>query len=355
MTTLTCPKCRQGMPDEALDVGQCPACGFPLDGPVVLAAPGARSEPRWGLIATVVLLIGAGAGFSYAYFSTSEADANRPPEEVAAGPAVEAPIVPARHIAPFPHEPKRADSGPNNPTGPPTDPPGMGDKGQPPVPPVPGPGEVEPPKLPVPVPPVVEPPKKVGPRPIGVVMRVDPKVAAARHFDHPDDTAAVPDLNTGHRVVLTGKVRVLRLGSVLGKGVLDASGLVAEEVVITGDLNNEAQVLVNAPQGKVTVGGYVAGAAKLTVLAPGGELVIAPSGRVAGGATVTATTKRLNVMCPLSGAAKVNVTLTAAGFLKWKLAEEGATITYKQAAANDPPPTIERGELRGGAKVIPGK
>ena len=38
MSTLTCPKCRHAVPDEALDLGQCPACGFPLDGPVVLGA-----------------------------------------------------------------------------------------------------------------------------------------------------------------------------------------------------------------------------------------------------------------------------------------------------------------------------
>ena len=311
MTTLTCPKCRQGLPDEALDAGQCHLCGFPLDGPVVLGTPGARAGGTRLLLAAggAVLVVAVVAGF--VYYDRADASRTQPATELAALTSPE-PASPVRHVAPLPHEPKLPDA----------------------------------------IPAPVEPPRPVGPRPVGVVMKVDPRIAPKRHFDHPDDTAALPDLNTGDRVTLTGRVRVLRLGSVNGKGALDASGLVAEEVVITGDLNGEALVLVNAPNGKVTVGGYVIGAAKLTIVAPGGEVVVAHTGRVTGGATMTVTAKRLEVNCPLSGGAKVNVTLTAGGSLKLTRAEEGATVTYKKAAASDPPPTIAKGELHGGAKVL---
>lgn len=318
MTTLTCPKCRRGLPDDALDAGQCPHCGFPLDGPVVLTAPAASSGARWLVAGAVVLLLGAAAVGGYAYLDRDE-PRTAPLPEVAAISVAEVPAPPALPVAPLPHEPK-------------------------PAPPPPAPGDVAPP---------VEPPKKKGgPRPVGVVMKVDPKIAPTRHFDHPDDTAALPDLNTGDRVTLTGKVRVLRLGAVNGKGVLDASGLVAEEVVITGDLGNEAQVLVSAPRGAVTVGGYVTGAAKLTIAAPGGAVVFASSGRLSGSAVVTATAKRFEVKCPMSGTARANVTLTAAGALKLGLLEDGATVTYKKAAATDPPPAIDRGDVRGAAKVV---
>jgi hypothetical protein len=334
MTSLTCPKCRHGLPDAALDAGQCPLCGFPLDGPVVLATPVSRtSGTRLPLaVGATLLLTTAGAGF--AVFGGLGAPRTRPAVEIAAAPSVEPISVPERQVAPFPHEPQRPDA---NPSTPPVGPPGV-------------PGDLAPPPGPV----VVEPPKKVAPRPIGVVMKVDPRIAPKRHFDHPDDTAALPDLNSGDRVTLTGKVRVLRLGSVNGKGVLDASGLVAEEIVITGDLNNESQVLLNAPNGTVTVGGYVTGASKLTIAAPGGEVTVAGSGRVSGGALVTVTAKRLEIKCPLSGNARANVTLTAPGALKLGLMEEGATVTYKKSAANDPAPTIEKGNIRGGAKVIAG-
>ena len=313
MTTLTCPKCRQGLPDDALDAGQCHLCGFPLDGPVVLGTPDTSAGGTRLLLAAggTVLVVAAVAGF--VYYDRADASRTQPATELAALTSPE-PASPVRHVAPLPHEPKLPDA----------------------------------------IPAPVEPPRQVGPRPVGVVMKVDPKIAPQRHFDHPDDTAALPDLNSGDRVTLTGRVRVLRLGSVNGKGALDASGLVAEEVVITGDLNGEALVLVNAPNGKVTVGGYVIGAAKLTIVAPGGEVVVAHTGRVTGGATMTVTAKRLEVNCPLSGGAKVAVTLTAGGSLKLTRAEEGATVTYRRAAPTDPAPTIEKGELHGGAKVVAG-
>ena len=249
MTTLTCPKCRQGMPDDALDAGHCPACGFPLDGPFVFATPGSRPVGTRLLLAAGAVTLLAGAGYtSYMLFSrtdtgtdTEVADREREPD------------VPVRFVAPVPHEPKRLrprPGGSHRPTARQQSTGAPGDKGPPPVPPV-------------------DPPKKAGPRPIGVVMKVDPKIAPQRHFDHPDDTAALPDLNTNDRVVLTGRVRALRLGSVNGNGSVDASGLVAEEVIITGDLNGEATVTVNAPNGKVALGGYVAGASKLTIRAAG--------------------------------------------------------------------------------------
>jgi hypothetical protein len=183
-------------------------------------------------------------------------------------------------------------------------------------------------------------------------MKVDPKIAPKRHFDHPDDTAALPDLNSNDRVTLTGRVRALRLGSVNGKGSVDASGLVAEEVLITGDMSSDATVIVNAPSGKVTLNGWVAGSAKLTIRAPGGEVVLANSGRFTGGSTIVITARRLEAIGLLTGGTKVNVTFTTGGSLKLTRAEEGAIVTYKKNAANDPAPVIEKGDLRGGAKVV---
>jgi hypothetical protein len=349
MTTLTCPKCRHGMPDDALDTGHCPACGFPLDGPLVFASPGSRSHLTRYLITCgiVALLVGGGfAGYTLLHRphdspDPETADAGRPPES--------GPDDAVQSIAPYPHEPKQPDPGsvpPTNPA-PETPPVGPGDKGQPPP--------VDPPKKEGPIPPPpppVDPPKKEVPRPIGVVMKVDPRIEPKRHFDHPDDTAAVPDLNSKDHVVLTGRVRILRLGAVNGKGSVDASGLVAEEVLITGDVSNEAMVTVNAPSGKVTLNGWVAGSSKVTIRAPGGVVVLANSGRFTGGSTVTITAKRLEALGPLGGSTKVNLTCTAGGSLKLTRAEEGATVTYRKAAAGDPALAIEKGEIRGGAKVL---
>lgn len=322
MTPLKCPKCRQPMPEDALDAGQCPACGFPLDGPLVLDAGMQRS--RLPLLALVcVLLAGAGAGVA-GYFASglSSFGAPQPAPEVAAAPpsAVSTEkVTPPPQPATKPPEPK----------------------------PAPPPKEPEKPPQPAPE------PKKDAPRPVGVVMKVDPRIAPKRHFDNPDDTATLPDLNSNDRIVLTGRLRGLRIGSVHGKGSIDASGLVAEEITITGDLNGEAVVLLNAPNGKVTLGGYVAGAAKLTVTAPGGEVVVlASSGRLTGGAVTTVTAKRIDLAGKVLGGAKLHATLTAGGSLKFATVDEGATVTYRKAAPADPPLTVEKGAVGGGAKVV---
>lgn len=331
MTTLTCPKCRQGMTDAALDLGQCPACGFPIDGPLVFAGGAKRRSPV--LLFTLAGVIVAGAGVAgYALFGQTELPPLGRAPEVADATNTGTPPAPVKHIAPFPHAPKPRDPNGTEPpvTPKPPTPPGTGDN----------------------VPPVVEP-KKDGPRPVGVVMKVDPRIAPKRHFDHPDDTAALPDLNSGDHVVLTGKVRTLRIGSVNGNGSVDASGLVAEEIVITGDLNGESVVTLNAPNAKVTVGGYVVGKATLKIIAPGGEVVVlAKSGQFAGGSTTTLVAKRLDVAGKLGGGAKLHATLTAGGSLKLTTVDEGAVVTYKKAAASDPALVVERGVITGGGKVL---
>ncbi|HEY1187813.1 MAG TPA: zinc ribbon domain-containing protein [Gemmata sp.] len=312
MTTLTCPKCRQPMPETALDEGHCPACGFPIDGPLVLGTGTGRS--RVPLLALLSVLVAGTATAGYFTFGfTNPQPLERAPEVASAQPAPE----PAPTPAPEPKAPQ-----------PPAAPPNENE--------TPAPG-----------------PNKDAPRPIGVVMKVDPRIAPHRHFDRADDTAALADLDGRDHVVLTGRVRGLRIGSVNGKGSIDASGLEAEEITITGDLNNEAVVALHAPNGKVTLGGYIGGTAKLTVTAPGGEVVLlARSGRLTGSAVATVTAKRVEVAGQMFGTAKLRTTLTAGGSLKLTTLEEGATVTYKKAAATDPPLVVDKGTVRGRAKVI---
>ncbi len=233
MTTLTCPKCRQGMPETALDTGQCPACGFPLEGPVVLNEQ-QRQESRPFPVLILSIAVGVLAIGTYAYFKRPEIPPRSlPPERPLATPEPESAV--AKHILPFTpssltNNAPRSERGAHNPADPSDDKNAQERTA------------------------VVEP-RKEPPRPTGIVMKIDPKIAPKRDFDNPDDTATLPDLATGDRVTLTGKLRVLKIGSVNGKASIDATGLVAEEIVISGDLNGEAVVQLNAPNGKVTIGG----------------------------------------------------------------------------------------------------
>lgn len=141
MTTLTCPKCRLGMSDAALDAGQCPACGFPLDGPLVLDVAAHRRSPAL-LVAVAGAVVATGVA-SYAFLQPTDTPAAD--HDITGTPDAGPPAVAVRHVAPFPHLPKPPDAPDAKSTPEPR--------------------------------PVVELPKKAGPRPIGVVMKIDPKIA----------------------------------------------------------------------------------------------------------------------------------------------------------------------------------
>ena len=163
------------------------------------------------------------------------------------------------------------------------------------------------------------------------LLRIDPKEVREKHLDNPTGVATVADMNRDDRLTLTGKVRVLRIGTVAGKAVLDASGLEAEEVVVSGDISENAVVKLNAPKGRVTVGGHVVGVAKLTVTAPGGEFVVsAGSGKLGGACEVSVTAKRVAVRGPMAGTAKLVITLTADGSAQFGTIEDKAVVLYKE-------------------------
>jgi hypothetical protein len=198
----------------------------------------------------------------------------------------------------------------------------------------------------------IDPPKRAEPRPIGVVVPIEPRIQSKRHFDQPDDTAALPDLNTNDHVILTGRIRILKLGSINGKGSLDASGLAAEEIIMSGDMYGPGSLAINAPNGTVTIRGHIAGNAKVDIAAAGGTVVLTRSGRFTGGSIIAITAKRLEAVGLLTGGTAVQIKLTPGGSLKLTRSEEGATVTYSKSMPGDPPPTIEKGELHGGAKVL---
>jgi hypothetical protein len=314
MTAFACPKCRGALPDSAIDAGACTACGFPLEGALPLLAPRSPRPLAFGALA--VLAAGAVA---FAFFQPQTPESKTNPEVARVSPA---PRPPKPEVAPHPHEP--------------------------PAKPV---DVIEPKPQPKPEPkpePKVEPPAA---KP-GAVVLIDPFDAPKRHIDIADAEVRVPDLHGEHQIVLRGKARVLNLGSLHGRVSVDASKLDVREVQISGDLHGDAQLMVSAPNGRVSVNGFVIGSAKLTVLAPGGAVLLAESSRLDGGSTVTVTAKELTVRGPMLGGTKLSATLTSGGALKLTTLEGGATATYRKEKPSDPAPVVERGDVRGGAKVI---
>jgi hypothetical protein len=293
MSPLACPKCRQLVSDDALDAGVCPYCGY--DGAMVFTC---SPKGAWLVATALVVLMGASVG---AYLLYPHSGSPRP---VAGMPPAGQAIPQASSIAPEPPD----------------------------VAPPPRAVEMAGSIVPAPVPPVMRDPPKPRPERRGPVVRIDVRETRERHIDNPDGTVLVTDMNRDDRLTLTGRVGLLKIGTVAGKATLDASGLQAEEIHITGDISESVEVKLNAPNGAVTVGGHVVGNARLIINAPGGEVIVAGnSGRLDGGAEVTVTAKFVDVKCPMSGRARLVVTMTGGGTATLGPVHDRAAVVYKPA------------------------
>lgn len=327
MQQIRCPKCRQPVTDAHLDAGACPSCGY--DGPVEL--PGTPATAWLRHLTAAVALGSAAIGI---YLLIPRSDTLRPGAELSVqsvqdshpvAPAVPAPtrsITGGLAAAPSPHDATPA----------------------------------------VPLPPhrpnpwVIDPPKPEAPAKVPSIL-LDPREAPGRmldrRLDYPQGTAAVPDLNGNDVVKIAGRARLVKIGSVAGDAVLDASGLAADEIVVSGDISGRAVVKLNAPNGKVIFGGHATGQSRITVNARGGELILlSRSGRLGGNTDLEISSGRVVLDGPAGENARISITFTAGGFLRTRRLEGNARIVYRKAAASDPEPTLETGELPNGTAIV---
>ena len=139
--------------------------------------------------------------------------------------------------------------------------------------------------------------------------------------------------------------------------VIDATRLEAEEIILAGSLNGSTSIKLNTSGGKVRIVRQVGGAVRLSIHAPGGEVLFTgeEDAGLTGGSMIDVTAKRLDVQCLMNGGTKLDATLTKGGSLRTGLMDGGATVRYKPASGNDSDLRIETGELRGGSSVKPAK
>ena len=207
--------------------------------------------------------------------------------------------------------------------------------------------EPVPPPKPIPVAPPPKPPEKP--------IVIDPFDNAERKLDAPDGTAEVVELNGDDRIVLTGRVKVLKLNAVNGSIGFDASGLEAEEIILAGDINGNCTLKFGARNGRVSIRGLIVGSCTVSVNAPGGTVTLAEGARIGGGASATFTAKTVEAKGMIDEGAKVFATLGSGGTLKIATMDGGASVTYKRSAPADPAPKVETGDLRGGTRVVEAK
>ncbi len=338
MATVACPGC--GLPRaESGPETPCPVCAAapvvpgaapprrskpaapePTDGlPADASELGAhRAEPRQAgsralLLCVVMFVFGAlaGVGGVLGWQSLERAKPADEPEVAVKPdePPAPQPLRPA--VAPMPHEP------------------------------IAEPADPDPTPEPEPEPKPLQPPP-----PLGRVTTIE--------VNEPDANYSLPfTMKKGEHVVLKGKVKALKV-SVLDEGaILDAAGLEAATVYVSGKIDNRSTLKLNAPGGTVHVGGKVEGKSVVEINAPGGEVkfLYVTTGTKEGskidtGSTVSITARVVEFKGDISGdGTKVSVVLTRNGWLKVASVSGKATAEYKSQAAGWSPPDVTVGPV----------
>ena len=176
-------------------------------------------------------------------------------------------------------------------------------------------------------------------------------------LDSPRGVHTVEAVNSGDRFLVSGKIKKLRIAGINGQGAVATEKLAAEEVVITGGINGEGDLRLNVPGGSVTFLDSLNGASRVTVNAPGGKVTFGSAdksdrggGNIVGSAHVTIIARDVDFRGVVDGGARVTVTLTEGGSLRFTMIAGGAHVHYRKAKPGDPDPKIEPGQVTAGGK-----
>ncbi len=329
MSTIACPGCGMPRAVELFDEKPCPVCDtvLPMAGeiepefvtssersPAAARLPADASElaaypmPRlpMGWVA-VGLLVGfsigamAGAGGLYAWQSDFRFSQEDPTETAAAVPVqLPSPEPPPQPQQPDSHPPAQPEKSTSNYS-----------------------------------PPSTGPETVVVPQPMGVPPPAGQAVVIEVNEPNGEYSLPFPTVH-GEHVILKGRAKSLKLAAVDGGASVDASGLVAAEIVVDR-VDGNSTVKLNAPEGQVTFAGKVDGKSTVVVHAPGG-LVRFPNATVTGQAgskidgssRVSITAKRVELRGDINGqATRVTVVLTRAGALRVATVQGTAVLEYR--------------------------
>ena len=171
-------------------------------------------------------------------------------------------------------------------------------------------------------------------------------------LDDPAGEYTLPWIRGGTVVKLAGKIGTLYVRGVDGLATLDASELEAKRIFVTGPINGNSTVALNARNGLVDLKKQVDGNSTLRIEAPGGKVVFDKGTNINGSSHVTITATEVGLPGYLDGPETlVDVLLTDGGVLTFGDVKGGSRIHYKNAAAGDPDPLVEGGKIGGSAEV----
>ncbi len=183
----------------------------------------------------------------------------------------------------------------------------------------------------------------------GKPARVAPNTIA---LDDPAGQYTLPWVRGGRVVKLAGKIGTLNVTGADGLATVDASNLEAKRIFVTGPINGNSMVALNAPNGLVDLKKQVDGNSTLRIEAPDGKVVFDKGTNINGNSHVTITAREVGLPGYLDGRETlVEVTLTGGGELRYGDLKGYSRIHYKKAAAGDPDPVVEGGRIGRRAEV----
>ncbi len=195
---------------------------------------------------------------------------------------------------------------------------------------------------------------------IGVIKTL--KIGGANERSVLDVTGLVADeilftgnLNSGSSVLL-GQARSLKIRDLNEGSLLDASALEAREIVLDGAVNSSSTVKLHAFKGTVEIHGEINDRAQIEIAAPAGKVVFKARGDsvINSNAKVTILAKDVEFAGAINGPqTQLDITLTKDGSLKVARLNGGVRCHYRKADATDPDPRIDMGQVDARADFRP--
>lgn len=218
--------------------------------------------------------------------------------------------------------------------------------------------KVEPKENPKVEPKVPEKPEKKDTRPR--VLAIDNVI----QLNDPDGEFTVETINGGQTIILSGKVKTLKIAGLNEGSTLDATRLQSEGIVFLGSVNSASKVLLGTAQTlklrdvnerslidgsflsarEIQVTGALNGGATLKLHAPDGTIAL--HGDINDNAQVHLIAKNAEFLGNANGEKTfVELTLTKDGSLRFRRLNGGVRLHYQKAAPTDPEPRVAAGEV----------
>lgn len=178
------------------------------------------------------------------------------------------------------------------------------------------------------------------------------------HVELPEGNFVFPSsmwFQAGTHIVLTGHVRTLQIGGLVGGSVVDASKLVAQKVVI--NQVERSTVKVNAPNGEVVVSHPITDGSTVEIHAPGSEVNFRANAnnrdpRINSGSHVKITAKKILMTTRVAGDnTRLEVTLDNGGSLKIPAVDDAAIVEYRKSDPGNGAPDVDIPQTGPHAKV----